>query len=67
LFPLSSVERGTYRLVAKVIREARRNLEKQGKEGVAVDTAQFALLAHLADRAQAVFMGEEQPDLFTRK
>ncbi|HYH98052.1 hypothetical protein [Hyalangium sp.] len=47
--------------MAKFLRETRRKLEKQGKEGVAVDVAQLALLA---DRAQAIAMGEEQPDLF---
>jgi Arc/MetJ-type ribon-helix-helix transcriptional regulator len=63
---MTPVEKGTYRLVASLIREGRRKLEKQSKGGVAVDPAQIALLAQLADRAQAIAMGEEQPDLFSK-
>ena len=63
---LTPVEKGTYRLVAKLLRDGRRKLETQTKLGVAVDPAQLALLAHLSDRAMAIATGEEQPDLFMR-
>jgi hypothetical protein len=63
---LTKAEKGTYRLVAAAIRETRRKLEKQSKLGVEIDPAQLTLLATLADQAQAVAMGEEQPDLFAR-
>jgi hypothetical protein len=33
---------------------------------VAVDPAQLALLGELADRAQAIALEQEQPDLFAR-
>jgi hypothetical protein len=61
---VTSAEKGTYRLVASAIRETRRKLEKQGKLGVVVDATQLELLAKLADKAQAIALGEEQPDLF---
>jgi hypothetical protein len=53
--------------VAVALRETRRKLEKQSKLGVEIDPAQLALLARLADRAQAIAMEEEQPDLFARE
>jgi hypothetical protein len=62
---LTPVEKGTYQLVARCIREARRKLEKQSKLGVMVDVGQLALLAKMADRSQAIAMGDEQPDLFS--
>jgi hypothetical protein len=61
---LTKVEKSTYQLVARAIRETRRKLEKQSKLGVEIDPAQLAMLATLADRAQVVALGEEQPDLF---
>lgn len=63
---LSPVEKETYLLVARFIREGRRKLEKQRKLHVRVDDEQLALLATMADKAQAIAMGQEQPDLFGR-
>jgi hypothetical protein len=62
---LTPTEERTYRLVAKLLRDGRRKLETQAKLGGAIDPAQLALLAELADRAQAIAMGDQQPDLFT--
>ena len=64
---LTPVEKDTYLLVARLIREGRRKLEKQLKLNVRVDAEQLALLAELADKAQAIALGHEQPDLFGRK
>ena len=64
---LTPAEKGTYRYVAKLLRDGRRKLEAQTKLGVAVDTAQLTLLAELADRAQAIAMEQDQPDLFQKR
>jgi hypothetical protein len=62
---LSAVDKGTYRLVAKLLRDGRRKLETQTKLGVAVDPRQLELHGQLADKAQAIAMEQDQPDLFT--
>ncbi|MFL5344373.1 MAG: hypothetical protein ACJ8AT_06255 [Hyalangium sp.] len=62
---LTPVEQGTYRLVARLLREGRRKLEKQTKLGVAMDPRQLELLGQLANRAQAIALEEVQPDLFS--
>lgn len=62
---MTAAEKDTYLLVARLIREGRRKLEKQRKLNVRVDEEQLALLAVLADKAQAAAMEEVQPDLFS--
>lgn len=63
---LTPAEKGTYRLVAKLMRDGKRKLETQTRLGVAVDPRQIELLGQLADRAQAIALEQEQPDLFDR-
>ena len=64
---LTPVEKETWLLVARLIREGRRKLDKQRRLNVRVDEEQLAMLGTIADRAQAVAMEEVQPDLFARK
>jgi hypothetical protein len=63
---MTPCERDTWLLIARLIREGRKKLEKQRKLNVRVDDAQLLMLAEFADRAQAIALGEEQPDLFER-
>lgn len=60
---LTPVEKDTYLLVARLIREGRRKLEKQRRLNILIDEEQLALLAQIADKAQAAAMEGVQPDL----
>jgi hypothetical protein len=64
---LTSVEKDTYLLAARFIREGLRKLTKQQKLNVRVDEEQLALLGKIADEAQAAAMAEVQPDLFSTR
>jgi hypothetical protein len=61
---LTDVEKDTWLLVARLIREGRKKLDKQRRLNVRVDEEQLALLAQIADKAHAAAMEGVQPDLF---
>ena len=64
---MTPTEKGSWRLMASLLRNGAKRLETQAKLGVAIDPEQISFLRGKADLASAIANEAEQPDLFLKR